>query len=502
MKSLEQSADGSAAATAFDRIGVCGGQNALADVGISEAVEKVLAMTKAFKEFDVALACGVEAGVGSVVLSAGIAEALKVVEGFCGRFLDDGQRLKIACVGGVADLAVAMEVGDAFVHGTPDGGFFAAADSLSADFELPGVVDDGLDAEDQSAFVVHLDPVVSHAVFDSRAGDAIFSAFGEHLAVVMGIESSAEKAQDVGGLEVKHGVIEQAWVNLGQLGAGVEQEIGSVLGLIDDPVVLEVGQSIFEQGTDPSREAPQAFDPVFLNEAIGESLRLGRIIEFDEDVVLLDESAAGADQLSSQIVVPVDGDLDGPGKKDRKADVDQPQIAIEVVEVKDQARRARRSEVGTSFGVDEPEAGTVLQTAQDADQSLINGMFAEQVGDDPILAMRSGKIEVRPALALRQSLGMIDDALRLALGPGHEVLAADGQRSVNEASQAAHKAERAQVTLENDAIEAIERAEHVSGMLGNKDVVIHGVLLHLKANYVEAERLIISSPSLVPAKPA
>jgi hypothetical protein len=40
-------------------------------------------------------------------------------------------------------------------------------------------------------------------------------------------------------------------------------------------------------------------------------------------------------------------------------------------------------------------------------------------------------------------------------------------------------------------------------MLGNEDViVIHGVLLHLKANYVEAERLLISSPFLVPAKPA
>src|ERR1700734_3954021 len=76
------------------------------------------------------------------------------------RILDNPQRLQVAFIGSQGDLAVAVQVNHALVHRAPRHLATALTDSPSSNTKLSGIVDDGLDPQDQAELVVHLQPVV------------------------------------------------------------------------------------------------------------------------------------------------------------------------------------------------------------------------------------------------------------------------------------------------------------------------------------------------------
>jgi hypothetical protein len=59
--------------------------------------------------------------------------------------------------------------------------------TAAADFELPRLVDDRLDAQDQAEFVVHLQPIVFHPVFDPSTGQTVGLAVGQDFAIETGM---------------------------------------------------------------------------------------------------------------------------------------------------------------------------------------------------------------------------------------------------------------------------------------------------------------------------
>src|SRR6516162_5267784 len=116
------------------------------------------------------------------------------------------------------------------------------------DPELLRTVDDRFHAKDQAELVVHLQPVGLHAVLDPRAEPALVLVVGVDLAVEAAIPLAAEKAQDVLGSEGAHGVVEYRAIQAGQGRATGEQQVGGVLGLIDDPVHGVTGSSSRSKG--------------------------------------------------------------------------------------------------------------------------------------------------------------------------------------------------------------------------------------------------------------
>src|SRR5881397_892401 len=80
---------------------------------------------------------------------------------------DCREGVEIAAIGGLADLEIAPQVADPLAHGYPVTVHSALAVAREPhDAEVPGAVDDGLDAE-HAPLVVHLDPVPADTVLEA-----------------------------------------------------------------------------------------------------------------------------------------------------------------------------------------------------------------------------------------------------------------------------------------------------------------------------------------------
>jgi len=165
-------------------------------------------------------------------------------------FTVNGDGTRIAAVGGFADLEIAPQVADALAHAHPPTVHFALPVPLEPhDAEVPGAVDDGLDAE-HAPLVVHLDPVPADAVLEAagfgpppaltggvapcrkaavRAGDLGF----------VGLDLLAEEADDVVGREGAQGVVEQVVENRPELPAAGPHDVGGHFAGIDGPAIAK-----------------------------------------------------------------------------------------------------------------------------------------------------------------------------------------------------------------------------------------------------------------------
>ena len=72
-------------------------------------------------------------------------------------------------------------------------------------------------------------------MFDSRTGMAPLLAIRQDFPIEPGMGPSPQEGQDVVRREVDRGVIEQPRIEAGQRLAAGEDQVGGVLGLIDDP---------------------------------------------------------------------------------------------------------------------------------------------------------------------------------------------------------------------------------------------------------------------------
>jgi hypothetical protein len=115
------------------------------------------------------------------------------------------------------------------------------------------------------------------------------------------MQPSSEEGENVLGGEVEHGIVEQMRVEGREIGAALEDQVGGVFGLVHDPVVVEVLEHVAQQRQDTMGEAAQAPGPVLAFEAICQRLGAPGILQFGEDVPLLDEVEPGAAHLTGQL---------------------------------------------------------------------------------------------------------------------------------------------------------------------------------------------------------
>ena len=128
-------------------------------VAVAEALQGVFAAEDGRKEGEVGGRRGIErTRRTALAIAHGLDEA---VEGAVGRggIVDDGEGIEVTVIGRCGHGGVAREIRDALRQGVPPESPSAAATRPATDFELIGVVDDGLDSQDTAVLVVHVDPV-------------------------------------------------------------------------------------------------------------------------------------------------------------------------------------------------------------------------------------------------------------------------------------------------------------------------------------------------------
>jgi len=239
VKSFQEAGDAGALAAAGHRVG---GrlEEVASEVAVGEAAEQMFAAHHSGKETNVVSGQRIEAAIGALGVTDGLGESAQLSMGRRG-IVYDGQGVQVAGVGGAAEFGVAIEVGDPFGHGEPVHDVATPATPASADLEFTGSVDGRLDAQNASVLVVHLDGVLFHAVSDAHPGPTGLVVRSD-VTGELGVELSAKEGHDVFGAEVRGGVLEQRIIETGQGGGVFEQNVGGVLGLLSDPVIVHFRQ--------------------------------------------------------------------------------------------------------------------------------------------------------------------------------------------------------------------------------------------------------------------
>lgn len=183
--------------------------------------------------------------------------------------------------------------------------------------------------------------------------------------------------------------------------------------------------------------------------------------------------------------------------------MNQPELGVEVVEVKHALRPGLSDETRSLVALDEFEAGAGLHAAQDTDESFEQTAFAGDLVSEIVLALSPFEETVRGAFGVGQVLGVCDDAFGLFLGELEEVLAFDLEDVIDEALQVGPVPE-GEVALEENAVKAGKARYNEGGEFSDKaDDRFHGVLLQGVSSdntILTAERRVCFS-SLVAALP-
>lgn len=150
---------------------------------------------------------------------------------------DRRQRFQITFVRGLRQRGPPRQVGDALPQRSPFSRALRIPVRAAIRFQLPRVVDRGLDAQHGGLLVVHLDGVLSGAVFDAHAFDPPFQIaadFAEEVSVhpSMCWQLAAPEPQHVGALKCFEAAPQPPRIELRQRRRVAEQQVRGPFGLL------------------------------------------------------------------------------------------------------------------------------------------------------------------------------------------------------------------------------------------------------------------------------
>jgi len=267
-----------------------------------------------------------------------------------GGIVDFAERTEVALVGRSSDLLESWEVDDALVHRQPAHRADSLAGPHSSDPELIGTVDHRFDPQDLAVLVIHLDHVLVVSMLDPRALVPLF-VVGDDFALVLLGQFPPEKGEDVLTGETKRRMASQSLVKRLECRPGSEDHVGRVLGLIANPVVVEIPEEALQERIRFARKFVEDFDPLLSGKAVGNLLGFPFVFEPSKSIVGGSISDLAPVQLALQPRVAVDADLDGEGKPGLEADVHQTQLRIQEIEVNKQTLAKSFEKLGVAFSL-------------------------------------------------------------------------------------------------------------------------------------------------------
>lgn len=139
-----------------------------------------------------------------------------------------------------------------------------------------------------------------------------------------------------------------------------------VFGLRGRPVGAAVTEErSLQERIDDRGPAVEKADPRKVGKAVGKPLRFRRIVDAREGVVVLDESHPPSGRLSRQPGVAVDVHLHREREPGLNADVHEPEVTVEVVEVENPLRPPRMHQHRPSLRMHQPDRLARLLDAED-----------------------------------------------------------------------------------------------------------------------------------------
>jgi hypothetical protein len=170
---------------------------------------------------------------------------------------------------------------------------------------------------------------------------AFGSAFGvgHHLGLQRGVQLAAQEAEHILRRQVQRGVVDQIGPHPEQLGSGAEHDVGGDLGLVQHPVVAAIvgrpnsGQDRVHQ---PSERVQRPW-PCLVHEPVAQLARGVEILDGEQRVVPPHVAHATTVELAGQPFAAVDVDLALVWDLPLDADVHEPELGVDQIQVVVQA---------------------------------------------------------------------------------------------------------------------------------------------------------------------
>jgi hypothetical protein len=301
-----------------------------------------------------------------------------------------------------------------------------------------------------------------------------------NVAVEAAIPFAAEKTQDVLGGK-RHGrELNELLIEPCERGGAFEDEIAGELGLIDDPADVVSRQLLAQQRVDLVGVAIEDFGPVEFGEPIRLTLGFGRFIELGKGVVLDDKAQAKTDQLLGEPVVAVRVDLECERRPGLQTDMDQAQLRVEEIVVKNALLPRPGHKLRPLLAGNEGERVAGFLSAEDADEAFFDAMFAKESFRPRLFFEGAGAIQIRSPRLASDVLGVLNEGLgELRSDDVHEMATPHLEGPIDEFFELGQR-RHGQMSLEDHAVETMQRANNKAGKLGDEaPYCIHGILPRL-----------------------
>ena len=313
---------------------------------------------------------------------------------------------------------IAKQVGDALAHGHPFDSALAVAYDFLSNLEFLRVVDHGFHPKNETALVVHLEPVLFNLMFDAASWDA--SAKVGEMRDDLSFKIAAQftsKVHDLRGAKAQRAMAKQFRIEFRKLLAALEENIGREFTLIGHPVVLELLKNILHWRGDPFGVLTENLRPFLIGEPVGEFLRSGHIFDPGERIIELGVTDAIGLQFPGQPFMAVHINLDWHGKPGLNPHMDEPQMTVHKIEVQVQTLPPcgfnERALIRTRLGESKPEAAAGFKNRKNTHQAMLNAVALGHFSRRLILVDIRFQVLESPSIFFGHRDRMVFHALRV-----------------------------------------------------------------------------------------
>jgi hypothetical protein len=299
-----------------------------------EAADVEFATANRMKQIEVVSVKEIKASIAAAIISDGPGDLFDVFLGRTG-IVNGGDEIDIASVCGTHQFSKHIQAVDAFLQRRKLN--FAGAVAMfhpAVVFEEGNVIDRCFDTQHEAVLIVHLYCHRPHVMFNAcslHAGVEVIA----HLILIITVQFSSQKGGDIVGLDGMYGRSDQFIVDGSKIVLTLENNVGGVFDLHNAPMIaileLPDGRTVTASvGIEYSVNASDIDD-------VGQLLRFLKVFDAHKTVVEHSRIDAFAGQLSRQLVVAVEIELETKRRPRRHSEITQAKLGINEIEVVMQA---------------------------------------------------------------------------------------------------------------------------------------------------------------------
>lgn len=308
----------------------CLGRQAFLKVGIAKAGDVEFTADDGQEEVEIISMKEIEPSVSSVVGLDRAGNFLNVLDAV-GGIVNGREELDVAPVGVTEDLGEFRQAVNGFLERREFVGLAPiAVYHLSVVFEKRDVVGGRLDTQHDAVFVVHFDCGLSHVVFDAGALDAGMKVVAEFVLKAFG-KFASEKHGHLFGFHGVDGGTDEFFINGLKFALASKDDVGGIFDLHQAPMVSAAEMA--HDGAIGVYGLVQDFVKMLRDQALGELLRAGRIIQLNEGIVPHRVANLLPVELPCQDVVAITVELKTERCPRRHPQIAQPQVRVNKVKI-------------------------------------------------------------------------------------------------------------------------------------------------------------------------